>query len=57
MSDSTTRRERPWKVLVTVIAVLFLVFLAFAFWSEREDARRLDPEALEGVEEGFDGPL
>jgi hypothetical protein len=56
-AERAARRERPWQILVTAIIFVVLLLLAFALWSEREDARRLPPERLEGVEEGFEGPV
>jgi hypothetical protein len=41
-------RRRPWSVLIG-----FLVLVGLALLSEREDARRLDPERLEGTEETY----
>jgi flagellar biosynthesis/type III secretory pathway M-ring protein FliF/YscJ len=43
--------QRPWAMLVAAVVVLFLIVVALAMWSEREDARRLPPEELEPVEQ------
>jgi len=31
--------NRPWRVLVLVVIAFLLLLLAFALWSEEEDAR------------------
>jgi hypothetical protein len=49
--------RRPWRNLILVIVLIVLALLALALWSEREDARRLPPEQMEGVEETFQGPV
>jgi hypothetical protein len=46
-------RRRPWMILIGILMVVFLLFLGLALLSEREDARRLGPERLEGVEETY----
>jgi hypothetical protein len=53
--DSANRR--PWRNLVLVIVLIILALLALALWSEREDARRIPGEQMEGVEETFQGPV
>jgi hypothetical protein len=40
-------------ILIGILMVVFLLFLGLALLSEREDARRLGPERLEGVEETY----
>jgi hypothetical protein len=56
-TDSTARRERPWRWLITALIIFVLILFGLAFWSEREDARTLTPEEMEGVEERFDGQV
>jgi hypothetical protein len=46
-------KRRPWSILIGILVVVFLLFLGLALLSEREDARRLGPERLEGVEETY----
>jgi hypothetical protein len=53
----TEKRERPWRLMVLVVVGIVLLLMAVALWSEREDARTLPAGELEGVEEGFEGPL
>jgi hypothetical protein len=57
MTHSSPGSQRPWRNLVLAIVIIIVALLALALWSEREDARRLPPAEMEGVEEGFDGPL
>jgi hypothetical protein len=38
---------RTWTWIVTTIAVLFLLMIAFAMWSEREDAQRLPADQID----------
>lgn len=42
--DPTGADRRPWSWLVGGIALLFLLVIALAMWSEREDARRMPEE-------------
>jgi hypothetical protein len=51
------RGQRHWRLLILVVVGFIVLLLAIALWSEREDARNLPPEDLEGVEEGFEGPV
>lgn len=44
------RRQRPWRLLVSAVIVVIVVMLALAMWSEREDARRLPAEEMQGRE-------
>jgi hypothetical protein len=39
--------RRTWNWLVGIVAVVFLLIMAIAMWSEREDAQRLPAEDLE----------
>jgi hypothetical protein len=39
--------RRAWSWLVGIVAVVFLLVMAIAMWSEREDAQRLPAEDLE----------
>lgn len=57
MNRSVSSRQRPWRLLVLAVVIMIGGLLALALWSEREDARRLPPDELQGVEEGFGGPL
>jgi hypothetical protein len=58
MADSVDPGSRgPWRKLVLVVALLILGLLALALWSERDDALRLPPEEMEGVEETIQGPV
>lgn len=43
--------RRSWGIVVAAVVVIFTLVLLFAMLSEREDARVLGPEELEGVEE------
>jgi len=51
------RHLRPWRRLILILILIVLGLLALALWSEREDAQRLPPDRMEGVEEGFQGPV
>ncbi len=48
--------RRTWKILIGVMVVVFLILLALAMLSEREDARVLPPDELEPVEEPYAPP-
>lgn len=50
-SNPPRGRGRPWTIVVVALVVFFLAMIALALWSEREDARVLGPEELEGVEQ------
>jgi uncharacterized iron-regulated membrane protein len=39
--------HRTWGWLVAAVAIVFLLVMAFAMWSEREDAQRLPASDLE----------
>ncbi len=55
MPDNPPRgARRPWSVIVAAVAVIFLILLALAMLSEREDAQVLPAGELEGVEEPFE---
>lgn len=45
------RARRPWKVMVGILVVVFLLFLLFGMLSEREDAEVLPPAEMEGMEQ------
>jgi hypothetical protein len=49
MTNGTPPRggRSTWNWLVGIVAVVFLLVLALAMWSEREDAQRLPAEDLE----------
>ncbi|MDQ3555843.1 MAG: hypothetical protein M3409_03570 [Gemmatimonadota bacterium] len=49
-SEPAAGRRFGW-LLPAAIAVVFLLVVLFAMLGEREDARRLPDEALEGVEQ------
>jgi uncharacterized iron-regulated membrane protein len=46
-SPNPTPSRRGWSWLVGIVAILVLLIMAFAMWSEREDAQRLPAEDLE----------
>lgn len=42
---------RSWGIVVAALVVILTLLLLFAMLSEREDARVLGPEELDGVEQ------